>query len=86
MARFSSRKMEATKQNRFIVKWNKRHIELWGERNFMCIAFFYSGSGKGFIWYYLELTLSLISFKFFKFSLQSLCTFKFHQNKNIFTK
>ena len=24
--RFSSRKMEATKQNYFMVEWNKRHI------------------------------------------------------------
>ena len=28
----------------------------------MCIAFFYPGRGKGFIWSYLGLTVSLISF------------------------
>ena len=47
--KISSRKMEATNQNYFMTKWNKRHVELWGERNFLCIAFFYSGRGKGFI-------------------------------------
>ena len=53
---------------------------------FMYIALFYTGRGKGFFWYYLGLTVCLISFKFFEISSQRLCTLNFHQNKNIFTK
>ena len=86
MARFSSRKMEATKQNYFMVKWNKHHVELWGERTFYEYCVFYSGRGKEFTWYYLGLTVSSISLKFFEISSQGLYTFNFHQNKNIFTK
>ena len=70
-----------------MVKLNKRHVEL-REKNelFMCIVFFQSGWGKGFIWYYLGVTLSLISSKFYEISSQKRCTFSFHQNKDIFTK
>ena len=53
---------------------------------FMCIVFFYSGWGKGFISYYFGLTLILISFKIFEISSQRRCTFSFHQNKNIFNQ
>ena len=45
--KISSRKMEATKQNYFMTKWNKRHVELWGERNFLCIAFFTQEGVRG---------------------------------------
>ena len=56
-----------------------------GRKDFyMCITFFYSERGKEFIWYYLQLTVSLISFKLFEISSQRLCTFNFHQNKNVF--
>ena len=70
-----------------MVKLNKRHVEL-REKNelFMCIVFFQSGWGKGFIWYYLGVTLSFISSKFYEISSQRRCTFSFHQNKDIFTK
>ena len=54
MKRFSSRKMEATKKNYFMVKWNKRHVELWGERNFVCVLRFFTQEGVrglfGIIW------------------------------------
>ena len=54
MARFSSRKVEATKQNCFMVKRNKRHGELWGERNFSCVLRFFTQEGVrglfGIIW------------------------------------
>ena len=54
MARFSSRKMEATKQNYFTVKWNKRHVELWGESNFLSVLRFFTQKGlrglPGIIW------------------------------------
>ena len=70
-----------------MVKLNKRHVEL-REKNklFMCIVFFYSGWSKRFIWYYLGVTLSLISSKFYEISLQRRYTFNFPQNKDIFTK
>ena len=38
------------------------------------------------IWHYLGLTLSSLSFKFFKISLQRQRTFNFHQNKNVFNQ
>ena len=54
MGRIFSRKMEVTKQNYFMVKWNKRHVELWGERNFLCILRFFTQEGVrgffGIIW------------------------------------
>ena len=53
---------------------------------FMRIGFFNSEMVKGFIWYYLGLTVSLTFFKFFEISPQRLYTFNFHQNKNIFSK
>ena len=55
-----------------------------GNKGLLCIMFFYSGWGKEFIWYYLGLTLSLVSFTFFEISSQGKCTFNFHPNKNIF--
>ena len=59
----------------------------YGEkRTFYVYCVFLLRKGEGFFWYYLGLTVCLISFKFFEISSQRLCTFNFHQNKNIFTK
>ena len=42
--------------------------------------------GRLAIWYYLGLTLSLKSFKFFEISSKRQATFNFHQNKSIFNQ
>ena len=38
----NGRKMKASKQIYFMVKWNKLHVELWGERNFLCVLCFFT--------------------------------------------
>ena len=35
-------------------------------KHFMCIVYFYLDLGRGSIWFYLELTLNLISYNFYK--------------------
>ena len=53
----------------------------------MCIAFFYPGRGKGFIWSYLGLIVSLISFLSFSESHhKDYALLIFFKKKNIFTK
>ena len=54
------------------------------KKHFVWLAYFYPGLGKGSIWFYLELTLNLVSLFFFVevLSLRQ-WTFNFGQNKNI---
>ena len=67
------------------MEWTSRWV--MGEKGtFYVYCGFYSGWDKGFIWYFLGLTLILISFNFFEISSQRWCTFNFHQSKNIFNR
>ena len=52
----------------------------------MDTVFFHLGLGKGFIWFYLGLTLDCFSYNFLKFLPQRYCTFNFSENKNIFNR
>ena len=39
MVKFYSRKIVATVQNYFMVKWGKRHIALWKRKNILCALY-----------------------------------------------
>ena len=65
MMRFHSRKMVATTQNYFMVKWGKRHVQLCGKKAF-CVHTIFGYLGKGSVWLYLGLTLNLSSYNFLK--------------------
>ena len=58
------------------------------EKRILCLdtVFFHLGLGKGFIWFYLGLTLDCFSYNFLKFLPQRYCTFNFSENKNIFNR
>ena len=46
--------MKVMKQNYFMIKWNKCQVELWGEKNFLCVLRFFNQEGVrgffGIIW------------------------------------
>ena len=52
------------------------------EKRRLCLdtVFFHLGLGKGFIWFYLGLTLDCFSYNFLKFLPQRYCTFNFSEN------
>ena len=80
MVGFYSRKMVATAQNYFMDKWGKHHFDFWK------IVYFYLDLGNESIWFYLGLTLNLISYNFFEVLSPRRCTFYFRENKNRFNR